>query len=245
VPLQLLHRVQQSVTQLPTATAQQHAVADLAVMAFFFLLRPGKYCQSGPHTESHPFRLRDVTFSLSDVTFNTATAPLPRIREAGYVALYFTTQKSGVRSEAISHGTSGDATACPLRVICQRVLYLRSLRAPPDTPLCAVLERQRWRLVPSTAITAALRAFTVNIGDSLGLRPSDISARALRAGSAMALFLGKVDYATIELIGRWRSDQILRYLHVSARSIMLGFARLMTEHGAYRQFLTATLDLID
>jgi hypothetical protein len=61
----------------------------------------------------------------------------------------------------------------------------------------------------------------------------------------MALFLGKVDYATIELIGRWRSDQILRYLHVSARSIMPGFARLMTEHGAYRQFLTATLDLID
>jgi hypothetical protein len=61
----------------------------------------------------------------------------------------------------------------------------------------------------------------------------------------MALLLGKVDYTTIQLIGRWRSDQILRYLHVSAHPIMQGYARLMTEHGAYRQFPTATMDLID
>jgi hypothetical protein len=245
VPLQLLLHLHDSVTQLPTATDRQRAVSDLALMAFFFLLRPGEYCKSGPDTESHPFRLRDVTFSLGEATCNAATAPLARIQQADYVALYFTTQKNGVRGEAIGHGASGHATACPLRVIRERVLYLRSLGAPPDTPLCAVLERQRWRLVPSTAITAALRAATVDIGDSLGLKPGDISARALRAGGAMALLLGKVDYATIQLIGRWRSDQILRYLHVSARPIMQGHASLMTQNSAYRQFPTPTIDLVD
>jgi hypothetical protein len=99
------------------------------------------------------------------------------------VALYFTTQKNGVRSKAISHGASGHPTACPLRVS-----YLRSLQeAPPDTPLCAVLERNRWRLVLSTSITAALRASTTAIGDALGLKPFHISAQALRAGGAMSL----------------------------------------------------------
>jgi hypothetical protein len=108
-----------------------------------------------------------------------------------------------------------------------------------------VLERQRWRLVPSTAVTAALRASATDIGHTLGLQPGDISARALRAGGAMALLLGKVDYATIQLIGRWRSDQILRYLHVSARPIMQGHASLMTENSTYRQFPTPTINLID
>ncbi len=61
----------------------------------------------------------------------------------------------------------------------------------------------------------------------------------------MALLLGKVDYATIQLIGRWRSDQILRCLHVSARPIMHCHARIMTEDSAFRQFPTPTIDLVD
>jgi hypothetical protein len=199
----------------------------------------------GPTPSRTPSNSRDVTFSIGAADFNAATAPLDRIRDADYVALYFTTQKNGVRGEAIGHGILGHATACPLRVIRHRVLYLRHLGAHPDTPLCSVLERGRWRLVPSTAITAALRASTTVIGHALGLQPSDISARALRAGGAMALLLGKVDYATIQLIGRWRSDQILRYLHVSARPIMQCHASLMTQNGDYRQFPAPTFDLVD
>ncbi len=61
----------------------------------------------------------------------------------------------------------------------------------------------------------------------------------------MALLLGKVDYATIQLIGRWRSDQILWYLHVSARPIMQGHVSLMTQNSTYRQFPTPTIDLVD
>jgi hypothetical protein len=112
--------------------------------------------------------------------------------------------------------------------------YTYDPSALPDTPLCSIPECQRWRLVPRTAI-----------GDSLGLKPGDISARALRAGGVMALLLGKVDYATIQLIGRWRSDQILRYLQVSARPIMQGHAHIIANNSAYRQFPTPTIDLLD
>jgi hypothetical protein len=54
-----------------------------------------------------------------------------------------------------------------------------------------------------------------------------------------------VDYATIQLIGQWRSDQILRYLHVSARPIMQCHASIMTQNGAFWQFPTPTIDLVD
>jgi hypothetical protein len=83
------------------------------------------------------------------------------------------------------------------------------------------------------------------LGTPFGFQPSDISARALRAGGAMTLLLGKVDYATIQFIGRWRSNQILCYLHVSARPIMQCHASIMTQNSAFRQFPTPTIDLVD
>jgi hypothetical protein len=134
VPLQLLIHMHETDAQLRHATAHQRTVTDLALMAFFFLLRPGEYCKSGPDTRSHPFRLQDVTFSIGEANYNAATAPLDRILQADYVALYFTTQKNGVRGEAIGHGASGHATACPLRIIGRRVLYLRSFVTPQTLP---------------------------------------------------------------------------------------------------------------
>jgi hypothetical protein len=61
----------------------------------------------------------------------------------------------------------------------------------------------------------------------------------------MALLLEKVDYATIQLIGWWLSDQILCYLHISVQPIMQGHASLMTQNSAYRQFPTPTINLIN
>jgi hypothetical protein len=61
----------------------------------------------------------------------------------------------------------------------------------------------------------------------------------------MVLLLGKVDYATIQLIGRWHSDHILCYLHVSARPIMQSHTRIMTQNAGFCQFPTPSFDLVD
>ena len=230
IPLQLLHH---TFDCLRAGTARQRAIADLALIAFFFLLRPGEHCDGGTDTDSTPFRLRDVSFFIGARRFSALTATTAQIRAATYASLYFTTQKNGVKGEAIGHGRSGHATACPVRRLAERVLYLRSLGAPADTPLAAVYARGRWCAVKSTEITTALRASAAAMGDSIGLLPRDISARSLRAGGAMALLLGKVDTDTIKLVGRWRSDAMLVYLHVSARPIMQAHARTMVQHGAY------------
>ena len=43
----------------------------------------------------------------------------------------------------------------------------------------------------------------------------------------------RVDPDTIHLVGRWRSDTILHYLHTTAKSFTEGLLVKMFEHGAY------------
>ena len=50
----------------------------------------------------------------------------------------------------------------------------------------------------------------------------------------MALLCARVDDNIIKLVGRWRSDQMLRYLHLQAYPQMHTFANLMVTGGDFR-----------
>ena len=65
------------------------------------------------------------------------------------------------------------------------------------------------------------------LGTDLGFLSSEISARSLRAGGAMALLVSDVDTDMIRLLGRWRSDEMFRYLHLTADPITKDFAHRM------------------
>ena len=78
------------------------AVADMFIIAFFFLLRPGEY--TGTKSDSAPFRLSDVTFSVGRTLFDTATATDNELAAATFVILIFSTQKNGVRGGKSSMG---------------------------------------------------------------------------------------------------------------------------------------------
>ena len=67
------------------------------------------------------------------------------------------------------------------------------------------------------------------LGPQLGFTADDVSARSLRAAGAMALFNMKVDALTIRLIGRWRSDEMLRYLSTQCEPVMRGLSRKMIQ----------------
>ena len=83
-------------------------------------------------------------------------------------------------------------------------------------------------------ITAHIKA-TVKLfaGTHLGFMHKDLSARSLQTAGAMARLCSGVDNDIISLIGRWRSDEMLRYLHVQAEPIMRNFSKLMISHGNY------------
>ena len=69
----------------------------MIIIAFFFLLRPGGY--TGTKSDSTPFRLSDVTFSVGRTVFDAATTIDNELAAATCVILIFRTQKNSVRGE--------------------------------------------------------------------------------------------------------------------------------------------------
>ena len=55
----------------------------------------------------------------------------------------------------------------------------------------------------------------------------------MQAGGAMDLLIVRVDTYTIRLVGKWRSNAMLRYLHTTAQTFTEGLVVRMVQHGDY------------
>ena len=211
------------------------ATCDMACIGFFYLCRPGEHTKNKTNA---PFRLCDVRLYWGTAYPDWQTTPIQELDNATTASLVFTTQKNGVKGEVITHGMTGDPRVCPVRALVRRLTYHRINQSPPITPLCAFYERGRIRHVTSAALTKLLRfgirVVTLTLGAALGITPDDVDARSLRAGGATALLCARVDKDDIMLFGRWKSDAMLRYLHIAYNPAVHLFARQMLEHGDYR-----------
>jgi hypothetical protein len=228
--VQILRHVA-SLASAPSATIGTQAIADMITLAFFFLLRPGEY--TGTPSDTTPFTLQDVQLWIGQQRFLATTIPIADLSRVTFVSLTFTTQKNGVRGEVIGLGRSGNPVLCPVFATTRRITHLRTYHAPPTTPLASYYMSPALTLIRPADITTALRCSTAIIGPSVGFLLSDISARSLRAAGAMALLCAHVDSDVIRLLGRWRSDEMLRYLHVQAEPLMRDFARRMLSGGTF------------
>lgn len=222
---------------LATALTQpsNQAVADMLGLAFFFLLRPGEYTDSGSTgNDTTPFRLCDVQLFIGPRRLDLTSATTAAIKSATFATLEFTTQKNGVRGEVIGLGLSGDPVLCPVQILIRRILHLQAHQAPPTTTLATYFINHRAATVKPADITTALRQAVSVLGPhQLGFHARDVSARSLRAAGAMALLCAQVDTDYIRLLGRWRSDEMLRYLHVQAAPVMRHFSRRMLQQGQF------------
>ena len=153
------------------------------------------------------------------------------LNSANFVALEFTNQKNGVRGELVGLGRSGHPILCPVIAMIQRFRHFRLHRAPPQSPLYAYHNGSQWQQITTTTLTQHLRWATSALTATMGISPDDISIRSLRSSGAMALLCANVDPDTIRLLGRWRSDEMLRYLHVQAIPLVTPMASLMVRHG--------------
>ena len=230
IPFSLLaHSVTYAITPLDRATA------DMAIIGFFFLLRPGEHTHSSPTADSHPFRLCDITFRIGATTVSAATGNPLLFQRATFVALTFTRQKNGTENEVVGHARSGHSAVCPVLAITRRCLHLRQHHSPPITPLCSVyVNPPTASFITPHLLTLHLRRSATLLFPTLGFDPLHVSARSLRAGGAMALLCAQVDTDVIKLIGRWRSDEMLRYLHLQAYPQMRNMAPLMARGGQFR-----------
>jgi hypothetical protein len=109
--IQILHHV------ITTAYAMDdpgnHAITDMIIIAFFFLLRPGEY--TGNTSDTCPFCLADVQLWIGSLHTSTVSMPLVDLtRTTTFGTLTFTSQKNGVQGEGIGLGRSGDPLFCPI-----------------------------------------------------------------------------------------------------------------------------------
>ena len=195
----------------------------------FFLCRPGESCAT--RYGSKFFRLRDVTLINGELVLNWRSSD-HELRQASDVHLTFTDQKNKHRNEKVGQKRTSHAKASPTVAVADQVIHLRNNNAPPDTPLCAFTENGHWFVVTSEMLTTLLRR-AVRACPGCGLSESDISARSLRATGAMAMLCAGIDPCRIKLLGRWRSDEMLTYLHVQAEPLYRDISERMLTGGNY------------
>ena len=210
------------------------AVADICVIAFFYLCRPGEYVPLRMVTRSTPFRLCDVEFYNGIQLRPAHTAPLNDVTGNGFAQLTFTDQKNAVRGEKSGHGPTGDPLLCGVRALERRVLHLRRSKAPHTAALYTVYDgNYKTKNITTTHITAALRRAAAVVQCLTGIDPLDIQARSLRSGGATALLCARIDPKIIQMLGRWKGDSMIKYLHVHALSTQSDFATQMLQHGDF------------
>jgi len=212
-------------------TPYANALADMLLLGFYFLLRPGEYARTS-NPDATPFRKCDVHLMIHNRRLHPYQATHAELNQVNFVGLEFTNQKNGVRSEIVGLGPSGHHTWCPIKALLSRIQHLRSYHAPMQSPIYLYLDGT-WRYIDTTALTTQLRLTVSTMGQHYGLQPDDISIRSLRASGAMALLCARVDTDTIRLLGRWRSDEMLRYLHVQTYPIVAPLASRMLQQGNF------------
>ena len=74
-----------------SGSPRDQAIADLAWIAFFFLLRPGEYCAGGTDTVTTPFNLRDIQFFVGNQSTQATTAYAVTCASATFFGFLFTT----------------------------------------------------------------------------------------------------------------------------------------------------------
>ena len=212
LPIQVLDWAQAIIPPSPLG----QATIDMASLAFFFLLRLSEYC-AGP--DNHPLRFANVTLLIGATRLDLLTASPTDLRRATHVSLTFDDQKNCERGKVIAHGRSGHTVACPVLTTICRVLFLRAQHLPVTSPLCTYVDSRPTPL-SSNHITTLLREASHSLL-TLGFAPTDVNARSLHAGGAMALLCGRVNADTIRLAGRWHSNTMFRYLHAQTPSGLL------------------------
>jgi hypothetical protein len=193
------------------------AIADMLLLGFYLMLYPGEYAHT-KHKESTPFRLKHVHLFVGRCRLNHLTGPIHQLADATAVALEFDHQKNGVRGELITLSRSGHQTICPVVAAINRAKHLRQHNASPDTPLYSYWIGTMWEAVVSSDLSQALRTTALTLGP---LEARSILACSLRSAGAMALFCAGMDKTTIQLLGRWKSKELLRYLHAKPSPLHL------------------------
>ena len=221
-----------------TACPKSHAIGDLAIIAFYYLLRVGEYTKPRVVTVNNKTvrATRTVQFTIGDIGFFKQNKFLPRasslntLLTADQCTLKISNQKNGRMGQTIHNHAVTDNPHCPIKALAHRVHHVLSNGGSSDSLLCAVATAPgAWYQVTSTDMIKALRASVKRLQlHTSGIDPDLIGVHSLRAGGAMALKLNGADDTTIMKHGRWTSMTFLQYIHNQIAHLSKDLSRQMS-----------------
>ena len=216
------------------------ATADLALIAFYYLLRIGEYTLKSEAEANKTNTKQTVQFKLEDVTFfkkdrKGRLRQLPRnarrvdVMTAESATLKLDNQKNGWKAACIHQEVNGEHVKCPVRALARRVLHLREHKAEKTAFLCKVYEAKKERYVCAGDISRALKvaANLLEYPLNRGIPISSVDTHSLRSGGANALALSGYSDTQIQKMGRWRGKTFKEYIREDLACYSAGMSKNM------------------
>ena len=228
----------------PTEGLINTHIFHLAVVGFFFLMRPCEFLRSDSESEARKlrtqaFELRHVRLTINNTLYHGHEATIlydeTQLANISDVSVMFTEQKNGWKGEVVTQRASLDPCLCPARSLGWIVRHLLLNNAEDAMPIYShyYAPESTWRFLRYSEVTRGLRLCAAQIQSETGVAPYLISVKGLRPGGATALLCAGVDPSGISALGRWRSDAVLAYLRPQALTASQNLSAQMVTHGSY------------
>lgn len=229
LPISVIEDILKNEGASPSPTDQ--ALADLVILAFFFLLRVGEYTPPGNRkTRTTQIRRKDMQFwkkrpnGLIDRISPQATPA--EILAADAITITLDNQKNGQRDAVLHHEALPNNPLCPCKAAARRFISMR--RCAPTNANAILSLYAPNRHVSAAQISGVLRAAALRAMIWLqGYDLKRIGPHSLRASGAMQLKLNGVSDSMIQKMGRWSGATWQKYLHGQISCLTSGLSARM------------------
>lgn len=243
----------------PGANALDQAIGDLALIAFYYLLRVGEYTVKGTRNTTK----QTMQFKLQDVTFFKVTNGVLRqlsrqasasdILTAHSATLKLDNQKNGWKGVCVNQEANGNLISCPVRALGRRFLHISCNSTQRDTFLSAFyIDGTRFDVTDKDIRASIKAAATILLyPTNKGIPIHRVDTHSLRSGGANALSLSGYSDREIQKMGRWRSQTFKEYIREELSCFSAGMSTNMKqkfnfvniEGGVYSDVTDAILQL--
>ena len=224
----------------PEEAVLDKAVADLATIAYYYLLRVGEYTMKSARNESKQtvqYRLQDILFFKEDEEGNlkqlSRMASDEEILSADNATLKLDNQKNGWKNVCVNHHHNGDELFSPVRALGRRFVHIRQHSSGNwATELSAVFDKDGNRSdVADKHIRAALKkaAAFLEYPEKRGIPIERVDTHSLRIGGANALHLAGYSDREIQKMGRWRGETFKEYVREQLSVFSEGMSKSMSK----------------
>ena len=218
------------------------ATSDLALIAYYYLLRVGEYTVKGSRNntkQTEQFKLGDVALFKRNkrgvLQLLSRDAPDDELLSADCATLKLDNQKNGWKCVCVNHEANGDPILCPVRAIGRRYVAIRKRVQGTrgwNTFLSAYWVDGVRRDVTDKDIRNALKwaATHLDYPGTKGIPIDRIDTHSLRMGGANALALSGFSDREIQKMGRWRGETFKEYVREELAGFSVGMSRAMKKN---------------